>query len=127
MPGLDLVCLCSEWQECLSLTALQAAAANVPTLTTFIGSMDELIENNRTGFFYQPLSPDAMAKRIVELAKNEPLRREVARAVYTLAEKKFTVERMTADFVNLFDHLFDTDIHRTGVLGILSRILPSDR
>jgi len=127
MPGLDLVCLCSEWQECLSLTALQAAAAKVPTLTTFIGSMDELIENNRTGFFYQPLSPDAMAKRIVELAKNESLRRNVAEAVYRLAEEKFTVERMTADFAGLFDHLLTTEIRGRGVLGILRSVLPSGR
>jgi glycosyltransferase involved in cell wall biosynthesis len=127
MPGLDLVCLCSEWQECLSLTALQAAAAKVPTLSNFIGSMDELICDDQTGFFYSPLSPDRMAERILTLAADESSRRRVAEAVYELVERHFTVQRMTADFTRLFDELLTSNIPFTGRLGILSRILPSSR
>jgi glycosyltransferase involved in cell wall biosynthesis len=125
LPGLDMVCICSEWQECLSLTALQAAAASVPVLSNFVGSMDELITDNQTGFFYKPLSPDALAERILELAANEPLRRQVAENVYGRVERDFTRDRMVADFTRLFDDLLTTNIRFTGELGILSRMLSS--
>jgi glycosyltransferase involved in cell wall biosynthesis len=125
LPGLDLVCLCSEWQECLSLTALQAAGSRVPVVSNFIGSMDEFIINNQTGFFYKTLNANSLAQRISELAKNEKLRKQIAYNAYVHVETNFTNERLCKDFINLFDKLLKPTTTRTGVLGMLSKNLSS--
>jgi len=105
LPGLDLVCLTSEYHECLSLSVLQAMAAGVPAVSYFIGSMDEAIVNNQTGFFFYQLSAAALRQRLLEVIGDGDLRREVAGHARDLVRRRFTVEKMTDDFTALFDSL----------------------
>jgi glycosyltransferase involved in cell wall biosynthesis len=125
LPGLDMVCIVSEWQECLSMVALQAMAAKVPVLSNFIGSMDEIIADNQTGFFYSSLDSDSLANRILELMPEVELRRRVARAANEQVRKFFTTDRMVQDFTELFDDLLATDLRQTHQIGILTRLLSS--
>lgn len=125
LPGLDLVCIVSEWQECLSMVALQAMAAKVPVLSNFIGSMDEIIADNQTGFFYPSLDSDALAKRILELMPEGQRRCRVARVAGEQVRKFFTTDRMVGDFTGLFDDLLARDLRRTHQIGFLTRLLSS--
>jgi len=105
LPGLDLVCLCSEYHQCLSVVALQAMAARVPVLSHFIGSMDEAITDNQTGFFFHQLSAHTLAQKMIDVIDEPELRHKVAENAYRLAKQKFTAERMINDFIRLFDNL----------------------
>jgi len=105
LPGLDLLCVCSGYQECLSLTALQAMAAGVPVLSNRIGSMDEAIGNNRTGFFYDALNPQVLSEKMLHLVEEKQLLQAVAQRAHRLASEKFCVERMTERFCRLWDEL----------------------
>ncbi|NLE30189.1 MAG: glycosyltransferase [Phycisphaerae bacterium] len=125
LPGLDLVSIVSEWQECLSIVALQAMAAKVPVMSNFIGSMDEIITDNQTGFFYPSLDPDTLAKRILEIIPNTELRKQTALAGSDRVRKKFTVDRMTEQFTQLFDEMLAMDLRQTHQIGFLRRILSS--
>jgi len=105
LPGLDLLCICSEYEECLSLAALEAMAAGVPVLSNRIGSMDEAIIDGRTGFFYDSLTPRALAAKIDALMQDRGQLATVARNAYRLANDKFTTRRMTEQFCRLWDNL----------------------
>jgi glycosyltransferase involved in cell wall biosynthesis len=123
LPGLDMVCICSQWQECLSVVALQAMASKVPVLSNFIGSMDEIITDNQTGFFYPSLDSTVLANRILELIPDVDLRRQIAETAYDLVHKNFTTEKMVRGFIDLFDKMLAMNIRQTGEIGILSRLL----
>ncbi len=105
LPGLDLVCICSEYQLALSSSALQAIAAGVPVLSNVIGSMDEIIEDGKTGFFYHPLTVDTLVGKILELLDNRDVLSQVARNAKLLVKQKFRVENMRERFINIFDSL----------------------
>ncbi|MFA5865031.1 MAG: glycosyltransferase [Phycisphaerae bacterium] len=121
LPGLDLVCQCSEYHECQSVTALQAMASGVPVISNFIGSMDEAIIDNQTGFFYETLTPTALAKKILQVAPKPALRQSVSQAARKLVEEKFSCQRLVKDFIELFDNLLAVNYRCTGVLALLSR------
>ncbi len=123
LPGLDLVCLCSEFKECLSLVALQAMASGVGVLSNVIGSMDEIITDNQTGFFYHPLTPNALADKILDVIRKPELRKQIATCAQSQIDHKFTADRMAGDFTRLFDRLLATSYRQTNNLAILSRIL----
>jgi glycosyltransferase involved in cell wall biosynthesis len=125
LPGLDLVCICSEFQECLSLVALQAMASGAPVASNCIGSMDDIITDNRTGFFYHPLAPDALAEKILDAIRKPDLRKQIAAAAQTQIEQHFTAGRMIDDFTQLFNRLLAAPYRRTNNLAILTRILSS--
>ncbi len=124
LPGLDLVCICSEFQECLSLVALQAMCAGVPVLSNFIGSMDEIITDNETGFFYPELTVEALTDRMLELFADAALRRKVADKGKKLVRSQFTRKHMADHFISMFDQLLEMHLRRTGELSILN-LLPS--
>lgn len=105
LPGLDVLALCSEYHECLSLAALQAMAAHVPVVSSVIGSMDEAITDDETGFFFQPLTADAFARRLLAVIENPACRRDVAQNAYGRVKARFTAETMTHHFTTLFDKL----------------------
>ena len=119
LPGLDLVCLCSEYQECQSMVALQAMAAGIPVISNHIGSMDEAITDNRTGFFYHPLSPAALAEKILHVAPNAPLRQQIADASRRQVGQKFTQDRLVRDFTHLFENLLADPTRFNGRLAEL--------
>lgn len=107
LPGLDLVCLCSD-SEVLSLSALEAMAAGVPVLSNRVGSMDEAIIDGQTGFFYQELKSSVLAAKITELIDSRQLCAEVASCASRLIEEKFSADKMTEQFCRLWDTLLDT-------------------
>jgi len=125
LPGLDMVCVSSEFKECLPLTALEAMASDVPVVSNTIGSMDDIIDDSRTGFFYHPLAPDTLAGKLLEVIRKPDLRKQVARTARVQIEDRFTADHMIGGFTHLFDRLLDTAYRRTNNLAILSRILSS--
>jgi len=125
LPGFDLACICSEFQECQSMVALQAMAAGVPVMSNFIGSMDEAITDNHSGFFYPTLHPSALAARILEVIAQPQLRKTVSNHSRKIVETRFTSDRLVRDFTQMFDELLANPNHTTGSLAILSRVFSS--
>jgi len=125
LPGFDVMCICSEYQECQSMVALQAMAAGVPVVSNIIGSMDEAIVDNHSGFFYPTLNSGVLANRLLEVIAQPELRMKVKSHSRTMVEKKFTTERMVRDFTRLFDDLLANSNRQTGSLALLSRCLSS--
>jgi glycosyltransferase involved in cell wall biosynthesis len=105
LPGLDLLCLCSEYQDCLSTAALQAMATRVPVVSNGFGSIDEVIADNRTGFLYRPLTASALAERLLDVIGQPELRQDVADRAYRQIKEKFTAQMMAQRFCRLFDEM----------------------
>ncbi len=107
LPGLDIVCIVSEYQECLSLVAIQAMAAGVIVVSNMIGSMDELIEDGYTGLFYYPLDADCLANKILNLIDNKDKMKKIVEQARNKVKEYFHITRMKNDFIRLFDELLD--------------------
>ncbi|MHC4443777.1 MAG: glycosyltransferase [Planctomycetota bacterium] len=105
IQGLDIVCLTSEWHECLSITMLEAMAAGKVFVAPRIGSLDEALIDGETGRFFGPLTSEALADVLVELIDQPAQRRELGRGAYEKVHAEFTAERMARRFESLITDL----------------------
>jgi glycosyltransferase involved in cell wall biosynthesis len=86
-----------DWPEPFGLTMIEAMACGTPTVAFRCGSVPEVITDCVTGFIVDDL-PTAI-KRVEQICEIE---RRTCRAVF---EHRFSVERMTADYVSLFQRV----------------------
>jgi sugar transferase (PEP-CTERM/EpsH1 system associated) len=92
----------SSLSEGLPITALEAMAASLPIVTTNVGALPELIEENATGFLVEPKQIDAMAERIGQLAARPELTRQFGQAARRKVEREYRLDRMLRQYADLY-------------------------
>ena len=84
----------SSTHEGMCTSLLDAMAAEKPAVATAVGGVPEVVDDVETGFLVPPKEPEALASRLVQLLKDQGLRRRMGRAGLERARRLFTVERM---------------------------------
>ena len=92
-------------REGFGLAAAEAMACGLPVVATNCSSLPELIIHGKGGYLCELGNVDEFAGKINELAASPNLRREMGEFNRTRVEKKFTVERMVKEYVQLFDQV----------------------
>jgi len=85
----DLFVLPSR-REAMSLAVIEAMRASLPVISTDVGAMSEAVIDGVTGFLVPPDDPEALARRILELARNSPMRSAMGQAGRRRYEREFT-------------------------------------
>ncbi len=67
--------------------ALEAMSCEVPVLCSDLPAMNEIVFENRTGFFFEPNDMNALRKRIKELIKDKKLLRQVGKNARKMVKK----------------------------------------
>lgn len=83
-----------DWPEPFGLTMIEAMACGTPTIAFSCGSVPEIMTDGVTGFIVKD-----MDTAISSVARIPEVSRRGCRAVF---DYRFTVERMTADYVSLY-------------------------
>lgn len=97
----------SSLSEGLSLSLLEAMAVGLPVVATDVGGNPEVIVDGITGLLVPPNDPESMAKAIIEILSNEKLSREMGLAGRKKIEEKFSLERMTLEYIDIYKSLYD--------------------
>jgi glycosyltransferase involved in cell wall biosynthesis len=105
MQGLDIVCLCSEWQECLSVVMLEAMAAGRAFIGPKMGSLDEALIDGRTGRVTRPADPESLAAVLAELIADPDRRDALGRAAREKVMAEFRARHMATAFEDLAEAL----------------------
>lgn len=77
--------------EGLSMTVIEAMANGVPTITTNISTMAEILGEKAT--FVEPGDVNCIAKKILQYVTDATLRRNSSNYEYTIVKDKFSIER----------------------------------
>ena len=104
LKGFDLFAL-SSLHEGLCTSLVDAMAASKAAVATAVGGVPEVLDDGVTGHLVAARDHDAMAARIIELLKNEPLRTRMGEAGLRRAREHFTVERMVAGTMAAYQSL----------------------
>jgi glycosyltransferase involved in cell wall biosynthesis len=100
-----LICS-SVWPEAFGLVVIEALACGTPVLGYNRGSLPELIDSGVTGYVCENVS-----EMIAALTDVPRLRRRACRSAF---EKRFTVNRMVMDYLNVYRVLRNLNIRQSG-------------
>lgn len=97
----DIAVLTSD-NEGIPLTLIQAAQAGLPIVATAVGSISDIVINDRTGFLTAPQS-GAMASALSALATDSLLRTKLGDAGKVHAHNYFSLEKMLRDHTEIYN------------------------
>jgi hypothetical protein len=98
LPGMDLLCHPTT-RDCSAIVVAEAGVAGVPSITTNVGGIPELIEHGRTGYIFDSGDDASFIKTIVALAGSPELLGEMKARVRHKAQTEFTAEAVFASIV----------------------------
>jgi len=78
---------------------IEAMAFGLPVISTDQGAICETVIEGKTGFIVPKNGPMVIAKKIIQLLKNEKLRRQMGKAGRQVYRKAFTEEQMTRQLI----------------------------
>jgi len=78
-----------SYTESFPLTILEAMAAGLPIISSKVGGIPEMIENNKNGILINPGNSKILSKSIINLLDNSSLRKRIGRNARTIAKNKF--------------------------------------
>jgi sugar transferase (PEP-CTERM/EpsH1 system associated) len=104
LRGLDCFVLPSL-AEGISNTLLEAMASGLPVIATRVGANADLMEDGLSGRLVPRADPDALAREILEYLADPALTRRHGRAGRQIVERRFSLDRMVADYEALYRRL----------------------
>lgn len=95
----------SEWYENFPMTIAESFANGVPVISSRLGAMQEIIEDGRTGLFFEAGNPRDLAEK-VEKAWNDPqLMRLMGKEARQEFEQKYTAEKNYPLLMGIYEHV----------------------
>lgn len=91
LRSLDIFLLPSHY-EGFGYVITEAMASRVPVIAFDIKSTSEIIQDGVTGYLIKPYDPQEMAKRVIELAGDEKLRKSMGEKGRARVEQLFSIE-----------------------------------
>ena len=97
--------------EAFGVVQMEAMASGVPVINTDLPSgVPEVSVHGKTGLTVPPKDPEALANAITLLLDNAALRQQFGRAARERIHGRFTVERMVAQTMNVYDSVMASSI-----------------
>jgi glycosyltransferase involved in cell wall biosynthesis len=103
----DAAILLSD-NEAVPLAMIEAGFAGLPVVATNVGSMADVVKNDVNGFLVG-LSTGEIAQKVISLAKNEALRRDLGLRGKALASERFSIEAMISKHEEIYSKLMGSN------------------
>lgn len=104
------VCVIPSAMENASSTLREAIHIGTPSIAAFRGGMTGLLEDGKSGFFYDFQDYELLAQRICELFKNKELAKSMSENSVKFAEQIHDREKNTHDFLDMYNDIAKGDI-----------------
>jgi starch synthase (maltosyl-transferring) len=115
--ALDLFVLASLW-EGMPYVVLEAMAAGLPVCATDLPGMRQIVMENETGSLVPPEDDEALARRIVELLRDEAKRLRFRERARHIVRQRFTAQR----FLRQLESLYLGDLARQSPRSVIRRM-----
>jgi glycosyltransferase involved in cell wall biosynthesis len=100
--------LLSSAHEGIPMAVLEAMALGKPVVSTAVGGMVEIIENNASGLLVDAGSQEAMADRCLTLLENRELRSRIERGAEKRIQQEFSIDEQRSRVLRLYEEVVST-------------------
>jgi glycosyltransferase involved in cell wall biosynthesis len=100
--SLDLM-VSSSRQEGLPMAILEGMANRLPLVATAVGEVPTIVLDGQTGVLVPAESVEALSEGILDLLRDPAKRTRFGMAARQLIEEEFSAERMTADYLRVYE------------------------
>jgi glycosyltransferase involved in cell wall biosynthesis len=112
LHAMDIFLLTSRF-EGLPRAVLQAMAAGVPVVATAVDGTPEVVRDGASGLLVPPSAPEAAARRLLELAEDEALRRRCVEQGRRRVDASFDIRGMVRELDRLYLSLLESPQRRS--------------
>ena len=89
-------------RESFGVAVLEAAACGVPAITSNVGGLPEVNQNNYTGYVIPPNDPEKLANSIFKLFKDKNLKDQMEENARDHVTKQFNWNKNVIQMVNVY-------------------------
>ncbi|WP_353063652.1 glycosyltransferase family 4 protein [Tunturibacter psychrotolerans] len=119
--SLDIMVSASR-HEGLPMAILEGMASGRPVIATAVGAVPDVIVDGHTGVLVPSENVEALAAKIVTLLNNAAQRENLGAAAKRLIEEEFSAERMTTDYLHIYEQAIAAKKQQASAHSISSAI-----
>jgi len=119
----DITALASR-AEAFGAVLAEAGFFAIPTVSTTVGGIPEVVEHEASGLLVPPDDPQSFAAALSRLIDDPSYRLKLGTAAKKRAESTFTVDRLAANFHETYERLVNLPRYRFGWLDAAVNIRP---
>jgi len=97
----------SVWYEPFGLVVAEAFACGTPVLGAFVGSIEEMLDDQVTGLHFAPGDPDALAKKVAWAWEHLPELAAMGKAARRVYEDRYTANANYQLLMNIYASAID--------------------
>lgn len=101
----SILVLPSRYGEGVPQALIEAAAMAIPIVASDLPGCREVVEDGRNGILVRPGDIQALAQAVLRLARDPELRRRMGRQGREIAQQRFGVDRIVAEYVDVYKGL----------------------
>ena len=98
----DIVCQVSNWEEVFGWMIAEAMAYQKPIVATRVGGIPELVSDGESGFLVERGDVVTTAEKILLLAEQPELRRQMGQAGHEITNRKFALKQNITQLIRLY-------------------------
>jgi len=92
-------------RESFGVSILEAAACGIPAITSDVGGLPEVNKHNETGLVIPPNQPEELAEKIINLYKNNALRKKLGHQARQRVKSDFNWDKSVSQMLKIYDKL----------------------
>lgn len=111
------IALLTSLSEGFPYSLTEGARMHKATVSTAVGGIPALIQDGETGILFQPRDHEALAHRLVELARDEPRRRLLGDKLYEKAQAEYSIESMVRRQLEIYQRILAEEARKAAHTG----------
>jgi glycosyltransferase involved in cell wall biosynthesis len=101
-------------QETLPTVVQQAMAARLPVVSTAVGGVPDIVENERTGLLVSPGDVQGLADALLRVLRNRALADSLAREARAYAEENFHASAVARRVMDVYCQVLNAETGQDG-------------
>ena len=102
--GMDIMCLTSK-NEGTPVSLIEAQASNIPVISTEVGGVADIVEENETGFIIPRNNKREFVSKLKLLVENDELRLKMKKKGWQNVHQKYSYQRLAKDMEAFYQSL----------------------